>query len=233
MSDRQADDLAAGEYVLGLLEGAALAEFERRLAGDRALAALVARWREHFSALDATAAPVRASPALWDKIETSLGRGDVADETPRLRQRLWSSLGFWRGASFAGAVASLMLAIALGLLAGRATPRPIVIAVMQTGEASPGAIVQAFADGSLTIVPLKDFDIPPGLTMQLWTLWDKQKGPVSVGLINRTHSARFERADLPAGETQIYEITIEPAGGSPTGRPTGPVLVKGYAATPR
>jgi anti-sigma-K factor RskA len=233
MSDRQPNDLLAGEYVLGLLEGPALAEFERRLAGDRKLAAAVARWREHFSELDATATPVRASPALWDKIESSLGRRGTADAAPGLQERLWSSLGFWRGASFAGAAASLILVVAIGLMAGRATPRPMIIAVMQTGEMSPGAIVQAFADGSLTIVPLKDFDIPPGLTMQLWTLWDKQKGPVSVGLIDRTHSARFERADLPQQNDQIYEITLEQAGGSPTGRPTGPVLVKGYATTPR
>jgi anti-sigma-K factor RskA len=233
MSDRQPNDLLAGEYVLGLLEGPALAEFERRLAGDRELAAAVARWREHFSALDATATPVRASPALWDRIESSLGRRGAVDAAPGLKERLWSSLGFWRGASFAGAAASLILVVAIGLMAGRATPRPIVIAVMQTGEMSPGAIVQAFADGSLTIVPLKDFDIPPGLTMQLWTLWDKQKGPVSVGLIDRTHSARFERADLPQQNDQIYEITLEQTGGSPTGRPTGPVLVKGYATTPR
>jgi anti-sigma-K factor RskA len=233
MSDREADDLLAGEYVLGLMEGPALAEFERRLTSDRELAASVARWREHFSALDATAAPVPASAAMWGKIETSLGRRGIADVAPSFRERVWSSLGFWRGASFAGAAASALLAVALGLMAGRATPRPIIIAVMQTGEASPGAIVQAFADGSLTIVPLKDFDVPPGLTMQLWTLWDKQKGPVSVGLIGRTHSARFERADLPQQNDQIYEITLEQAGGSPTGRPTGPVLVKGYAATPR
>jgi anti-sigma-K factor RskA len=232
MSERE-DDLAAGEYVLGLLEGAALAEFERRQAHDMALAARVARWREHFAALDVTATPVRASAALWEKIEASLGRRGAVDDTPGYSERLWSSLGFWRGASFAGAAASLGLAVALGLMAGRATPRPIVIAVMQTGEMSPGALVQAFADGTLTVVPLKDFEIPAGLVMQVWTLWDKDKGPVSVGLIDRTRSARFERADLPAGDTQIYEITLEQAGGSPTGRPTGPVLVKGYATTPR
>ena len=231
--DRLPDDLRAGEYVLGLLEGPDLADFERRLAHDRVLVTAVARWREHFSALDATATPVRASPVLWGKIEASVGRPGVVEDPPAARSRIWSSLGFWRGTSFAGVAASLLLAVALGLMAGRATPRPMIIAVMQTGEASPGAIVQAFADGSLTIVPLKDFDVPPGSTMQLWTLWDKQKGPVSVGLIDRTRSARVERADLPAGDTQLYEITLEQAGGSPTGRPTGPVLVKGYATTPR
>jgi len=229
----EADDLAAGEYVLGLLEGEALGDFERRLAREPELAARVARWREHFAALDATATPVRPSSALWQRIEASVGRAAPAASISRSREGLWSSLGFWRGASFAGAAASLVLAIALGLVAGRSTPRPVIIAVMQTGEMSPGAIVQAFADGSLTIVPLKDFEVPAGLTMQVWTLWDKEKGPVSVGLIERSHTARFERADLPQQHDQIYEITLEPAGGSPTGRPTGPVLVKGYATAPR
>jgi anti-sigma-K factor RskA len=31
----------------------------------------------------------------------------------------------------------------------------------------------------------------------------------------------------PPGPDQLFEITLEPAGGSPTGRPTGPILFKG------
>ncbi len=232
MTDRM-DDLSAGEYVLGLLEGATLAEFERRLAHDRTLQAAVAYWREHFSPLDATAAPAPVSAALWNKIESSIGRPGTVEAVPSFGERVWSNLGFWRGTSFAWAAASLLLAVTVGLMAGRATPRPIVIAVMQTGDMSPGAIVKAFADGTLTIIPLKDFVVPEGKTMQLWTLWDKTKGPVSVGLIDRTKRARFERADLPQQNDQIYEITLEQEGGSPTGKPTGPVLVKGYATTPR
>jgi len=157
----------------------------------------------------------------------------VVDTAPNFRERVWSNLGFWRGTSFAGAAASLVLAVTVGLMAGRATPKPMIIAVMQTGDMSPGAIVEAFADGSLSIVALKDFEVPPGRTMQFWTLWDKQKGPVSVGLIDRTKRARFQRADLPQQNDQLYEITLEQEGGSPTGKPTGPVLVKGYATTPR
>src|SRR5262245_36989163 len=130
----EADDLAAGEYALGLLEGEALANFERRLARERELAARVARWREHFAALDATATPMRASPALWQRIEASAGQGGAAAAESRSREGLWSSLGFWRSASFASAAASLLLAVALGVVAGRSTPRPVIIAVMQTGE---------------------------------------------------------------------------------------------------
>jgi anti-sigma-K factor RskA len=229
----QTSDLLAGEYVLGLLEGEALAEFERRLAHDRALQAAVAKWREHFSAIDETATPAAAEGALWKKIEASVGRPGIPASASGARESLWSSLGFWRGTSFASIAASLVLAGVVGLLASRPAPRPVIVAVMQTGEMSPGAIVNAFADGTLTIIPLKDFVVPEGQTMQFWTLWDKNTGPVSVGLVDRSRGLRFERADLPRHNDQIYEITLEPAGGSPTGKPTGPVLVKGVATTPR
>jgi anti-sigma-K factor RskA len=232
MTDNR-DELQAGEYVLGLLEGPVLAEFERRLAYDRNLQTAVANWREHFFAIDANVAPIKASATLLEKIETSVGRAGTVDAASEFRERLWSNIAFWRGTSFAGVAASLALAVAVVSLAGRATPKPIVVAVMQTAEMSPGAIVNAFADGSLTIVPLKDFFVPEGQTMQLWTLWDKAKGPVSVGLLSRSKTLHFERSDLPRGNDQLYEITLEPAGGSPTGKPTGPVLVKGFATTPR
>ena len=32
-----------------------------------------------------------------------------------------------------------------------------------------------------------------------------------------------------AQDTQLYEITLKQAGGFPTGRPTGPILGKGFA----
>lgn len=58
------------------------------------------------------------------------------------------------------------------------------------------------------------------------------RGPVSVGLIDRARRASFTVPSYPARSQQLYEITLEPAGGSPTGRPTGPVLMKGLAAIP-
>ena len=104
------------------------------------------------------------------------------------------------------------------------SPRSGLVAVAMSGGVDSSVVAALLQEQNHSVV---------GLTMQLWTLWDKQKGPVSVGLIDRTHSARFERADLPQQNDQIYEITLEQVGGSPTGRPTGPVLVKGYATTPR
>jgi anti-sigma-K factor RskA len=226
------DEVVAGEYVLGVLEDAERATFEHRLARDRALQSLVARWQERLLPLDTTAAPATPPAGLWGQIEASVGRRGAVNEKPSLAARLWLSLGFWRGTSFAGAAASLALAVALVLMAGRSTPQPLYVAVLQAGDASPGAIVEISYDGIL-VVPLKDFEVPSGRTLQVWTLWDQARGPVSVGLFARPQRTYFQRADLPARDSQLYEITLEPAGGSPTGRPTGPVLGKGYAAIPR
>jgi anti-sigma-K factor RskA len=233
--DRPDNRVLAGEYVLGLLEGAELERFERMMSREKALADEVAYWRARLGDLDATAAPQAASGELWRRIEASIGAeraAPVAVGRP-WADRVWTSLGFWRGASFAGAAASVLLAVAVGLLAGRATPQPIIIAVLQTDASSPGAIVEAFHDGSVVVVPLRDIEVPPGKALEVWTLWDKQRGPVSLGLLDRAERARFQTANLPARADQLYEITLEPATGSPIGRPTGPVLMKGLAHIPR
>jgi anti-sigma-K factor RskA len=235
MNGERNDKVLAGEYVLGLLEGADVDSFERRLKREKPLQEEVAYWQGRFSDLDATAEAQSPSSELWRRIESSTGAPRVATATASTSwsERLWESLGFWRGASFAGAAASLMLAVAVGLLAGRATPQPVIIAVLQTDKALPGAIVEAFGDGSIVVVPLQDIEVPPGKALEVWTLYDKQRGPVSLGLIGRAERARFQTHNLPARQDQLYEITLEPATGSPIGRPTGPILMKGLASAPR
>ena len=70
--------------------------------------------------------------------------------------------------------------------------------------------------------------------MQVWTLPSQDMGPVSLGLLDAARSAVLDGPDLPQPrEDQLYEITVENEGGSPTGRPTGPILVKGFAKLPR
>jgi anti-sigma-K factor RskA len=231
--DENTDQLLAGEYVLGVLDGAERDAFERRAMRESTLREHVAYWQERFADLDRTVTAKDVPPALWSKIEASLGGKAARDTGPSFSERLWESLGFWRGTSFAGAAATLLLAISVGLLAGRATPQPQIVAVMLTPDGVPGAIAEVFHDGRISVIPIHDFPVPKGKTLQVWTLFDKAKGPISVGLIERTRHALFHRSDLPTGQQQLYEITLEDEGGSPTGKPTGPILVKGHGALPR
>ena len=54
---------------------------------------------------------------------------------------------------------------------------------------------------------------------------------MSVGLLEAMRNLDLSVRGLPtASVDQLFEITLEPAGGSPTGRPTGPILMKGNAS---
>jgi anti-sigma-K factor RskA len=110
----------------------------------------------------------------------------------------------------------------------------VVIAVLlQSDGVTPAAIVEAFGDNSVHLVPLVDFDVPAGRVLQVWTLPDVETGPVSLGTLDRAREVQFPGPALPGPrDGQLYEITLEPSPGSPTGRPTGPILVKGLARPP-
>jgi anti-sigma-K factor RskA len=240
---REDMDRLAAEHVLGLLEGEEAVRAERMLTSDRDFAAAVAAWRERFAALDETAPEAPPPEALWSRIDASLeaAAGTAsAPATPVLVpdplnafKALWRNLAFWRAAGLASAAAAVLLAIGLSLMATQQTRTPMLVAVLLTEDGSrPAAVVNAFADGRTELVPLEGIPVPPGRALEIWTLWDRAVGPRSVGLIDAARSVRLNLENLPKpGPNQLFEITLEPAGGSPTGRPTGPILMKGTTST--
>lgn len=230
-------DALAGEYVLGLLDGADCEAAGHRLDTDRDFAASVERWRRHFFAFDAAATPITPSAALWSSIEAGIA-GLVQPPLPAATvlpatagsSRLadwWNSLFVWRGAAFAGALASVLLAVGLFGALDRARRQPLMVAVLLTEGNAAAAVVNTFADGRVEMLPLQSIDVPAGKALEIWTLWDRAVGPRSVGLIDRARSTPLRLDNLPLGNGQLFEITLEPASGSPTGRPTGPIIAKG------
>lgn len=229
-------DALAGEYVLGLLDGTECAAIERRLDTDRDFAASVERWRQHFFALDATATPLAPPADLWSRIETGLAGllqpASAATSRPTMAgsshlAEWWNSLFVWRGAALAGALASVLLAVGLFGALDRARRQPLMVAVLLTEGNAAAAVVNTFADGRVEMLPLQSIDVPAGKALEIWTLWDRAVGPRSVGLIDRARSTPLRLDNLPLGNGQLFEITLEPASGSPTGRPTGPIIAKG------
>lgn len=238
-------DTLAGEYVLGLLEGADLAAFERRLEADAELADIVERWRSHFAAIDAIAPALPPSPGLWRRIEAELATfrpmaarpaaataAPVRPGTPTGSRfsDWWNSLLVWRGAALAGALAALLLAVGLVGALDRARRQPVMVAVLLTETNVAAAVVNTFRDGRVELLPLLAITVPEGKALEIWTLWDRAVGPRSVGLIERARSTPLRVDQLPLGANQLFEITLEPATGSPTGRPTGPIIAKGTTA---
>ncbi|AMN40103.1 anti-sigma factor [Rhodoplanes sp. Z2-YC6860] len=227
-----ADDKAsAGEYVLGVLEGEAQTAAEQRIASDAEFAREVEAWRTRFAAFDDTAEKQSAGEALWRNIESGVS-GSAASEpaSPSPWSRFWNSLPAMRAAALGTSFAALLLAVGLGFALRTAYQQPTLIAVLVDGNRT-GAVVQAFADGRVVLMPLTDISVPSGRAIEVWTLPSRERGPVSVGLMDRARSLTLSLKDLPAPKPdQLFEMTLEPATGSPTGRPTGPILFKGNTA---
>jgi anti-sigma-K factor RskA len=242
--DEDLDRLAA-EHVLGVLEGAEARQVAELMASDPSFAAAVARWRERLAEFDETAAPAAPSPGLWRRIEADItpaapsgarARAPVPVIVPdplNALRALWRSLAFWRLAGLAGTAAALVLGIGLAYVASERARTPILVAILVTeGSTEPAAVVNAFADGRTELVPLRAIAVPPDRALEIWTLWDRSVGPRSIGLLDQARSVRLNLQNLPKpGPNQLFEVTLEPKTGSPTGRPTGPILMKGLTST--
>jgi len=197
-----------------------------------------------FSEWDRTAADLAPSEALWQRIEDGLeaqphAAGAAAPLTSARRgsssgvfQGLWDSLAFWRGFGLAGAMAALLLAAGLGYFAQKASRQPTLVAVLMSETNQPGAVLRTFADGRAELTPLGDMQIPHNHSIQVWTFPDPAGAPVSVGVVQTARTVLLNLQNLPQPHSnQLFAISVEPLAGSPTGQPTGPVVMKGTAST--
>ena len=226
---------ACAEYVLGTLEGAELAEFQEALRGDPALQVEVGFWQDRLLGLSRNIPPVEPSAEVWQRIDTALAAEEpspVPSEAKRpsapLRSaapiRFWDRLAFWQGLSGLAVAAALLLAL-LFVIRPAGTPEASYVAVLQTTDRQVAWIVKADATGPVRIVPVGDpGSIPQGKAWELWTKGKDAAAPTSLGLLP-AGPAEIPRDALPyLGEEQLFEVSLEPEGGSPVGRPTGPVL---------
>lgn len=228
-SPRDPHDLA-GEYVLGTLSRAERLRVERDMAGDGALRAAVAWWEERLLPLASLAEPVAPSGALWPRIERSLAPAAGTTAATAVRAGWWQRLGLWRALAAGGFAAAAIMAAVVGIgLHEVEQPRyMVVLAAPQT--ATPGWVLELVGDDTLRLEQLVRADVPEQRALQLWTKADDWAGPVSLGLVEPGETLEVKLDKLPkVVPNQLFEITLEPAAGSPIGRPTGPILYIGRA----
>lgn len=235
----------ADEFAFGLLEAEAADAVAARIADpatpeDRELARLVGAARDRILPIDLSAPLVPTSEDLWTRIERDLPgvqreplrrppeeEGVVSLDAARERRR-----APWKRPALASMAAALLLAAGLAWqLYGIRSPEVLVVLVNDAGSAV--AVLEAYADNSVLVTPLLDANPGAEQSLQLWTKPDPDGPPVSVGVLDTSARVKVPGPQLPTpSENQLYEITIEPAGGSPTGLPTGPVFGVGNAQAP-
>ncbi len=228
------DEMLAAELAFGLLDPPELAIAERRLASDPGFVAAHRRWQDRAAGLfvDADIAP----PAgVWDAILTRLPANDPAPD-PSLLVRLRR----WQGAS---AIAAMLAIVSTATLLLRVPPTPIaatsvaasaprpLIAVLASPD-RPAAVAIGYDPASRRLTVLPSRLAPGARATELWVI-PAGGIPHTVGVVAADGP---ETRAVPSAVAALITpgatlaISLEPAGGSPTGKPTGPVIVTGSVA---
>ncbi len=223
---RERLEALAAQYALGTLRGLARVRFDRVLRSDPVVAATARDWERRLAVLAATVPGVTPSPRVWSAIVARLGLRAGIDEAGL---GWWQRLGFWRGFALASFAAAVGLSV-LQLLGPAVLSGESLVVVLAGPDAKPALIATAVRGEPLLTLKAVSESVPgPGRAYELWALPDGG-APQSLGVIAPGRVARLPLR-RPSGEAlasiPTLAVSLEPAGGSPTGAPTGPVLFTG------
>ena len=212
-ANRDLVDRLAAEYVLGTLRHRARRRFERWLLSPQ-VGALVKAWEDRLAGLEPQLTPVQPPAEVWRGIENKL-------ELRKMQRRpatRWMAIA-----------ASLLFFVAAGVFFTRPVAPPITgTSVLAADAQTIYWRVEVLGDREeLTVRVQNVYDLPSGKAHELWAL-PEGGAPVSLGLMPHMGDRRVvltaaQRTAL-ANSKQIA-VSLEPEGGSPTGAPTGPVLL--------
>jgi len=216
--DQELLDRLAAEHVLGTLRGPARRRFERLCAESAAARGTLHRWEDHWSMLSRSLRPIQPSERVWANVSRRLfGARSAARRASR-----------WRTWQLAAAASLIAVALIVGLIVHQQQPPLQTLAVLGTDSAHPlWRIERRTQLAALTIRVVGPVQRLPGKAYELWAL-PRGGAPVSLGLLpaGGTHERTLnaaQRAALLAADK--VAVSVEPAGGSPTGSPTGPVVI--------
>ncbi len=206
LTPMEEDDALAAEYVLGVLSLADRAAAEARIKRDPAFAAAVSAWENRLADLNDDFADTPA-PNLLPQIEARLF--PVAQKPAR----------GWLG-WFAGAAAAATLVLAALVLPTAFGTDDAIIATLVTEDNNLN--YQVTHDGSrMKVTRVAGVAAPTGQVHELWVI-APGAAPVSLGLL-ADDAMNVEYPLPPAG--WVLAVSVEPAGGSTTGAPTGPIIM--------
>lgn len=227
-------DALAREYVLGTLRGPARRRFEGLLAAQLGARRAVRDWEGWLAPLAAGLPPVEPPARVWTRLATELG---ISARDRGREARTWQAI----------AAGLATVAVALGIFSATRPPQiqvkevevlretvretarePAYVVVVADKAQKPVWLVSTFPElGELRVRTIQVAPVAPAESYELWMLPDDGTAPVSLGLLPEGGDKRLQldprRLAILAGSSTLA-VSREPAGGSPTGAPTGPVL---------
>jgi anti-sigma-K factor RskA len=226
------DDLAAAEFALGTLAPGERATIAARRLREPDLDAAIRAWEERLAPLAEAAPPIEPPDDLLPAIEARLRAepGALRRNAPEgALLAAMRSAARWRTAAIAASCVAALLAVGFAVReATRAAAPREYVAILQKDAASPAFEVTVDLDRQeLTVRPVAA-EAPPGKSYELWIIDAKLSAPRSLGVIGGApRAASLAAYDRAVIQDATYAVTVEPPGGSPDGKPSGPPVFVG------
>jgi len=245
--NRELIERLAADYAVGALRGPARRRFERLMASDATIALVAEGWSRRLDALAEGAPRIEPPAAAWARIEAQLGAARPAARTRRrtlgellfgrpvagaipslANAGLWYCVGFWRTVGIVAAAAAIALFVYVAAVPRFGGIETTHVAVLAGGDAKPALVADLdLKNGELKLKSVAVAAVESGKALELWIL-PLEGSPRSLGVIaGSDYAVTLAAADLSDLAQGALAVSLEPAGGSPTGLPTGPVLYSG------
>lgn len=223
LNNQELRERLAAEYVLGTLSGAVRSRFKQLLKYDVWLQRTVAAWEARLLPLAGTTPEIEPPAHVWDAIHARIrGARAPAPSSPRV--------GIWRTLAVATTALAAMLLLYIGLAPSPEAPISN-LAVLSTKEGQPAMLVSWAREPRASVQVLSPHpQMEPGTSWELWLIPADKPAPISMGLVTTQPSQVIELPKIAAetlGNSKAIALSVEPKGGSPTGQPTGPVILQG------
>ncbi len=207
--DQDPEDIAL-DYVLGNIDAGTRRRLEQTMEHDTALAAKVAEWQTRLAPLIEIVPPVAPPASIWQALERQIGRRSIGLIRPRI---LWAS-----GVGL-GIAASFLIASLLQLA------HPVSQLTLKAADGTVLATAEIDRRNVMRLHPVAMPPAPPGKSYELWIISSGDNIPKAEGVMPDDPNAAMQLVSAQPGAT--LAVSIEPAGGSPSGLPTGPVVASG------
>lgn len=218
-------DRLAAEFVLGNLRGAARSRLVTLMRRRPGLRAKVAQWEERLFPLVMRTPKVKPPPRVWRAIHARI--------SPQATSGFGAG-GWFRRFAMGGFAAAALAALVYIAVAPPRAPAFTMVAVLNDAHAQPGILVswtpRQAANRELSVRILAHPSMPPGTSWQAWVLAGPAAAPTSLGFITTDQTQVLEVSPAAANALQgavSVGVSVEPKGGSVTGRPSGPFVFEG------
>lgn len=215
-------DALCGEYLVGTMRGRPRRRFERALKQEPLVAARLAYWQRTHAPRPSDQMREQPDPATWRRLESELGLA-------RFKRPWWRRVGLWRMWATA-ATAALVVLVGIQVQQFE-TPRQLVEIARLGSKEQPATVTASVSKDHqfLELRAARPVEAGPAQSYELWLIPKEGGAPLSLAVLGRLDARvvvpEGHRARLQAGAT--LAVSVEPAGGSPTGAPTGPVILVG------